>query len=151
MRVANRSIEQRPRLRGSEQIGHGGERQVPEIAILDKCGVELPCGGRKIDSAQPEHEVLEGRSGTATFLLAVGDGGVFMIRELFGQLAQLAVDGIDGKRDDIGIVGRNGGIENAGEVADLLERCANPIPLVGPLAVAHGGQIGDEVAPLLRQ
>ena len=79
----------------------------------------------------------------AAFFLAAGDGRVLMIRELFGQLAQLAVDGFGRKRDDSGIVGRNGGIENAGEVADFLQGCADAIPLVGPFTVADRGQIGN--------
>ncbi len=98
MCVADRRIEQRPPLRGPQEIRHGGERQVAEIAILDDRNIELSRGRRETDSAQPEHKVLEGGACTAAFLLAAGDGRILMIRELFGQLAQLAVDGIDRQR-----------------------------------------------------
>ena len=127
MRVADRRVEKRPLLCGSEQIRHGGERQIPKVSILDARGVELPGRCRKTDPAQPQHKILQRASCMASFVLPTVNGWVLVIRKLFRQLAQLAVDGVDGKRDDVGVVRRDGGVEDAGEIGDFLERCADAV------------------------
>ena len=112
--------------------------------------VEIAGGGRELDAAEVEHHILEHRSRAPPLSLTAGDGRVPVVGELLDQLAQFVVDGIHGQRDDVDVMRRNGGVQNADEIADLLELNADPVDDVGPLAVADGIQIGDQIALILR-
>ena len=87
----------------------------------------------------------------APLRLAAGNRRVPMVGELLDQLPQFVVDDGQRQRDGVYVVCRNGGDQNADEIADFLEPNPDPVDHVGSLTVADGIQIGHQVALILRR
>src|SRR5882757_9700284 len=119
--VMDRGIEQRPWLGAGQQRGHGGDHQVAIILVFGRGVGEAAFGGGDIDAAQGQDELLEGDTREPAFLLAARYAGVLSIRIAFGQLTQFVAYGVNRKRDNLPVVGRNCRSEHEAEIVDLLE------------------------------
>src|SRR6266852_4486973 len=149
--VMDRGIEQRPWLGASQQRRHGGDHQVAIILVFGRGVGEAAFGGGDIDAAQGEDEFLERDTRESALLLAARYAGVLSIGIAFGQLTQFVAYGVNRKRDDLPVVGRNCRSKHEAEIVDLLEHGPGAVALIGPHAVAYRGEIGDQIAPIRRR
>src|SRR3954467_3123069 len=109
-------IEQRPRFGTRQECGHGGDHQVAIVSVVDLGLGGTPLGDGDIYTAQGKNQLLERNARESAFQLPARYAGVLPIGIAFGQLTQLAADGVDRKGDDILVVCRNSGRKHEAEI-----------------------------------